>query len=548
MDDGIDALIDDGHEAVRRGDAAAARSAFSAALEQRSSGDILKGLADAAYLAHDYGECLELNERAYAAFRFEGDAIGAIRAAREIAFLYGALRGDGAVMGGWIQRAQTLLGSADDTSERGWIALTLGMFEADRTTRDHHFTEALEIGRSKDDADLEFTAMAYLGASLVHSDRAQEGMRMLDEALAAVAGGEVEHFDQLSEIFCQLMSACEHTRDVVRADQWIRVGTQIAERRNLPVLSAFCRTHYGGVLAAAGRWPEADEALSEATRIWGSGFRHMQWTALVRLADLRVRQGRFEEAEQLLAGHEEALDAARPLAVVQLTRDNPTLAADTLLRALNEFGQDGIASAPLLSLLVDVEIARGDTDAAQDAVVRLQALAERAPSPYLVASAALAAGRVCVAAGSGDPGGCFRDALAGFAKAQLPIELAHARLELARALANEEPEVAIAEATAAFESFERLQAARDADAAAAVLRALGGPARTGPKGRDALTKREAEVLELLGLGLSNPEISDRLFISRKTVEHHVGNVLAKLGLRGRAEAAAYAIRENKIVP
>jgi DNA-binding NarL/FixJ family response regulator len=124
------------------------------------------------------------------------------------------------------------------------------------------------------------------------------------------------------------------------------------------------------------------------------------------------------------------------------------------------------------------------------------------------------------------------------------MELAQTRLEMARALAAQSPEVAIAAAKAALEDFERLRAARHADAAGALLRSLGAPIRTGPKGFGALTKRETEVLQLIGAGLSNAEIGDRLYITRKTVEHHVGNVLAKLGLRNRTEAAAYATKEN----
>ena len=198
------------------------------------------------------------------------------------------------------------------------------------------------------------------------------------------------------------------------------------------------------------------------------------------------------------------------------------------------------ATAPLVSLLVDVYLAGDLLDEAEVAVDRLVACAARHASPYLLAVAALARGRLSLATGVGDPQACLREALLGFARAQMPMELAHSRLELAKVLLTDRPEVAMAEARAALEAFDRLQAARDADSAAAVLRSLGVRTASARKGGGLLTKREAEVLDLLGLGLSNPEISERLFISRKTVEHHVGNILAKLGLRSRAAAAAAA--------
>jgi DNA-binding NarL/FixJ family response regulator len=538
-------LIGEGRAALRAGDAATARRALEAALAESESADAIEGLARAAYLELDFARAIEDWERAYAAHRSAGDEVGAVRVARTLGYMYGSVVGDAAVMNGWMARAQALLGEAQDSPEAGWVALNRGMFEGDRARKEALFREALQSALRSGDTDLEFVTIAYLGASLVHSDRTEEGMVLLDEALAAVAGREVDDFSVVEEIFCQLFSACEHAHDVTRADQWIRVGDVIAQRRRLPSVAAFCHTHYGGILTAAGRWPEADAALTEAIRLWAFGDRSALRTgALVRLADLRVRQGRFEEAEQLLDGLDVNADTARSFAVIHLARGDSSLAQDALERALDQVDQHSAAAGPLLALLVDVHLARDKVDEAAEAAEQLARCASGHNSDYLQALAALARGRVCLAAGTGDPYACLREALTGFARAQMPMELARSRLELANALLTDRPEVAMAEARAALEAFERLQAARDVDAAAALLRSLGARPASVRKGNGVLTKREAEVLDLLGHGLSNPEISDRLYISRKTVEHHVGNILAKLGLRSRAEAAAYATRSK----
>ena len=131
----------------------------------------------------------------------------------------------------------------------------------------------------------------------------------------------------------------------------------------------------------------------------------------------------------------------------------------------------------------------------------------------------------------------------GYASLELPLHAAQAQLELARAMAPTAPDGAVAEARLALAAFRRIGADRDADAAAELLRSLGvRAARASGQGADGLTRREAEVLELLAAGLSNPEIARRLFLSRKTVQHHVAHILAKLDVSTRAEAAAYAAR------
>lgn len=77
----------------------------------------------------------------------------------------------------------------------------------------------------------------------------------------------------------------------------------------------------------------------------------------------------------------------------------------------------------------------------------------------------------------------------------------------------------------------------------AVMGEIASPHKR-PPGIDALTRREREVLALLAEGLSNRDLSARLFVSEKTVKTHVSAVLSKLGLADRTQAALFAVRHG----
>ncbi|GAC1508542.1 MAG: hypothetical protein NVS1B3_09870 [Candidatus Dormibacteraceae bacterium] len=538
------ALIEAGRRHLHLGEWVAAREQLRTALELGENADALASLAMASWWLNDIEKSMALQQRAHALFKREGRLGPAAFSAAWIAIQYFGFRENQAAAEGWLAVGQNLLAQVGPCPEMARLMVmgtaVLSDLQVARTT----IEQAAAMAKNFGDRDCELLAQAYLGLVRVSLGEIREGLKLLDEALALCSAGEAEELWVVGLVYCAMLAACERVSDFARAEQWCSVGGFVEKYRDC-LFSATCRACYGGVLAARGHWEAAESELLGALRTFESGPRGQRIDALSRLAALRVRQGRPAEAARLLEGFEDHPDAAFPMAALELKNGRPREAASILERRVAALGEPHIQAAPLLALLVEALVASGLSAKASAVADQLSGLAQLTGGRYLAGLAALASGRVIALAG-GDPLPQLEAGLDHLQAMEMPLEAAQARLEIARALLASSPELAVSEARRSLAVFERLGATSDADAASALVRSLGGGGRTGPKGHGPLSQREVQVLDLLGLGLSNEELATRLFISRRTAEHHVSNILAKLELKSRAEAAAYAVRRDRV--
>jgi DNA-binding CsgD family transcriptional regulator len=533
----------EGYEALAAGNWEAARTAFESALGVEESPDGFDGLGRALWWLRESEQAVVYRERAYSGFRRDAQLARAARIALWLSREYSVVWGNEAAAGGWLARAERLLTDVAPGAEQGWLDLARAERAREPSTSAGLASSALDVALETGDVDLELRALAQLGLADVSAGRLEEGLARLDEAMAAATGGEAATLETFADVSCTLMLACELAEDGERPRQWAQVFETFARKYDHVALLAFCRTCCADVYAANGRVDAAEHELLAALReLEEAGQRARCIHPAARLAEIRVLQGRFEEAEQFLSGFEEDEEALQATVALRLARGEPDAAAALLERRVDELGRSNLRAAQPLAQLVEARVAGGDLIAARAAADDVRALARKSGRDRVQALSALADGRVAAAAGDPSAGELLQRALNLFASLPQPLEAARARLELARALSSSTPEVAVDLARRARSDLEALGAEREADEAAALMRTLGAKASAGPRDYGRLSKREVDVLRLLGEGLTNVEIANRLFISPKTAEHHVGRIYSKLQLRTRTQLAAYAVR------
>jgi DNA-binding CsgD family transcriptional regulator/tetratricopeptide (TPR) repeat protein len=549
----VDDLLAAGWEALRAGGWRDARGCFEAALAAGESPQAFEGLGWAAYCLDDDPLTFEARERAFQLYRQQGDDQSAARVAAWLAADWLEFRGEPAVANGWLQRAHRLLDGMEPGPDHGWLAAHEAsiVLDEDAATARRLAAQAVELGRRFGVPELEMVGLGIEGAALVSGGELAAGMSRLDEATATALSGEAEILVCAAWACCYLISACEQVGDYERASDWCRRVHEFCDQRGIAMLLGVCRAKYAGVLTWQGRWAEAEDEFGRANEALTRSRRPLIRHALIRLGELRRRQGRLDEAEVLFDRCEGDPFALLGRARIAVDRHRSGEAAELADRFLRRFpDRNRIERCAGLDVSVSALLELGERVRAEAALAELRDITARTGTRPLRAAVLAAQGRVEVAREDLEAARCsFEDALDVLAAAGAPFETAQVRLDLAAVLAAlRRRETARREAEAALYAFRRLGATIEAGRAEAVLRTLGGP--EAPPGSTlegplaTLSRREAEVLVLVAEGLTNAEIAARLVVSEHTVHRHVTNILRKLGLPSRAAAASVAVRHG----
>jgi DNA-binding CsgD family transcriptional regulator len=433
--------------------------------------------------------------------------------------------------------------------------------------------EALAAAEAVGTIDVKLEAQLTLGPALVYAGEVEPGLALLRQADEE---GRRAGLPWIATRACIALSDQElmlgrYDAVVETIDRGFPLAVQAGFERTI---GAFMRGNKGEALMRSGRWAEAMALTSPGLEPPGV----YAGTTLLLRAELEVLSGRRHEAEVDLRearGHLRRSSAAQfllPMAVVEaeLARCAGDLdgAAALLERALarTDISEEHRYKWPVMSLAARIEAERARTAPNGSEQGRDRMAAIRAQAESMNATTAADRGhRALVAAQHArlmhtDEVTAWSEAVGACRAMNEPHPLAYALLLQAEALSAEGDRGAASEsarealrlaqgmgAAPLVEEIEtlirraRLQVEEDAGVAgvAGVAEEDGVTRELAERG---ITARESEVLSLIVDGCSNGQIAERLFITRKTASVHVSNILAKLGVATRLEAAAAAHR------